>query len=229
MTEHARLDSDTGALLVSVDAWREMLRRTGAIGDARSPHREAWEALIKTGAAQGDRLHPTLARPLEAVGAPLAELRIERRAAKASGWVDADAAVLLVPRGEGLLEVAPAALRFLPDLVARLVELVPRPAEKRLPLTVAPGALAVAIADRGSVASASAVPAVRDFWLVETTEPHSGRVMRRLEVLDTDDGLWKLEREEHSVRLEPATTSGVRRDLTATLAPSGTAQPSDGQ
>lgn len=223
MTEHARVDPQTGNLLVSLEAWQEMLSCTGAAGsDARVPHGEAREALTEVGAAEGGRMHPTLARPLEAVGSPLAELRIERRATRVSGWMDAHAAILLVPRGEDLFEVAPTAVRFLPDLVARLVELVPRPEGKRLALTMAPGALAEAIAAPGPSATGTGtdtgLPTVRDFWLLETIEPDGGPRIHRLEVLDTDDGLWQLEREQGSVRLQPTTSAGVRRRLTATVA-----------
>lgn len=217
MTEHAGLDPQTGGLLVSVEAWREMLRRTGtAKPDAPAPNDEAWKALIEVGATEDDRLHPAVARPLQAVGAPLAELRIERRGTEVSGWMDAHAAVLLVPRGADLVEVAPAAIPFLPDLVARLVELAPRPAAHRSPAELAPGALAKAIASPGT--DGGDLPPVNDFWSLETIRAPDRSLADRLEVLDTDEGLWELEREQGSVRAVPTSPSRVWRRLTATVA-----------
>lgn len=164
------------------------------------------------------RLHPVLERALQAVHEPLAELRIERRATAASGWCDAQAAILLVPRGYDRFEVSPAIPSLLPDLVARLVELVPRPAAERVALTPAPGALAQAIAAPASGASGAGLPTVGDLWLMEATEPEGGPLIERLELLDTAEGLWRLEREQGSVRLEPTSPSGVWRRLTATVA-----------
>lgn len=219
MTEHVRLDPQTGGLLVSFEAWEEMRRRTVAAGsDVSVPDIEAWDALLEAGLAEHDRLSPAVSRALQAVRGPLAELRIERRATEVKSWIGVHAVVVLVPRAEGLLEVAPAAPGHLPDLVARLVELGPRPTPDRDAITVAPGALAEAIAAPGSTASHTGIPAVRDFWLMEMTVPYGGPVLHRLEVLDTDDCLWLLEREEGAVRLEPTTSSAVWRRLVAMVA-----------
>ncbi len=205
---------------MSLEAWRELLSRTDAAAGPETPvpDEAVWEALAEAGAAEDGALHPTLARAMEVVGAPLAELRIERGGTEVSGWIDADAAILLVPRGEGLFEIAPAAAPFLPDLIARLVELRPRPAEARSPQQLAPGALATAIASPGTASDVAMLRSVRDLWLLELSRVPDKASPRGSKIVDTDEGLWELEREEGSVRVVPTSPTRVWRRLTATVA-----------
>jgi len=59
---------------------------------------------------------------------------------------------------------------------------------------------------------------VRDFWLLEFSRVPDQGVAERLEVLDTDEGLWELEREEGAVGAVPTSPTRVWRRLTATVA-----------
>lgn len=207
MTEQAQLDELTGGLLLSAEAWE-------AISSAPEPlsaSDDVRSALANVGAIDGEQLEPTLARCLRAVRDPGAVLLLERRGSEVRGWADAEVALLLVPRHGSLLEVAPSTLRFLPDLLARLVELEPRPAPSREPDRFAPGALAEAIAGGAALGGLSPM---RDHWMLEVTRPAERTTSERVEVLDTEDGLWELERDSGSVRSIPTTATGVWRRLT---------------
>ncbi len=77
----------------------------------------------------------------------------------------------------------------------------------------------MAIASPGSGAERGVLRSVRDYWLLEVTRAPDPSVPARLEVLDTEEGLWELEREEGSVRAVPTSSSRVWRRLTAAVAP----------
>lgn len=215
MTEHARLDPDTGGLLVSERAWQALR----AIGAEETPaDADMLEALEELGLVRDERLEPVLGRAMQAVGAPLAGLTARRRGLEMRGWMDAEAALVLVPRGGELSELSVVAVGYLPDLLARLLDLGPRQAPVGDEVSVAPGVLAQAIAGPGRQAPADGLPGLRDHWEVEISASAPPRHSERLEIADTDDGLREIVSDGAAVRISPTTPSRVWRLLTAMVA-----------
>lgn len=215
MTEHARLDPDTGGLLVSDRAWRAV-RAFGEEGSAADA--DVVEALEELGLVRDGHLDPVLARAVEAVGSPLAELTVRRRGLEMRGWIDAEAALLLVPREAEVSELTIVAVRYLPDLLARLLDLGPRPAPTGAAISTTPGGLAQSIAAAATPSQASGLPGVRDHWELEMSALDPPPNGERLEVADTDDGLREIVLEGESVGIVPTTPSRVWRVLTAMVA-----------
>lgn len=217
MTEHARLDPDTGGLLLSDRAWRAVLA-IGADGEAPDIDAGVLEALEALDLVREEQLGLMLARAVQAIGNPLAKLTVRRRGLEMSGWIDAEVAVVLVPRGAELSELSVVAVRFLPDLLARLVELGPRPAPVGGDTSATPGALAQAIGAGGAPSPVAGLPPVRDHWELAISASGPSRHSERLEVAETEDGLRLLVPEGEAVRLLPATPSQVWRLLTGLVA-----------
>jgi len=213
VTEHARLDPDTGGLLLSDRAWRAVLA-IGADGEAEDVDAGVLEALEALDLVREEQLDLMLARAVQAIGNPLAELTARRRGLELSGWIDAEAAVLLVPRGAELSELSVVAARYLPELLARLLELGPRPAPVGGETSATPGALAQVMGAGGAPSPVAGLPPVRDHWELEISASGPLRHRERLEVADTEDGLRLLVPEGEAVRLVPATPSQVWRLLT---------------
>jgi len=213
VTEHARLDPDTGGLLLSDRAWRAVLA-IGADGEAEDVDAGVLEALEALDLVREEQLDLMLARAVQAIGNPLAELMARRRGLELSGWIDAEAAVLLVPRGAELSELSVVAARYLPELLARLLELGPRPAPVGGETSATPGALAQVMGAGGAPSPVAGLPPVRDHWELEISASGPPRHRERLEVADTEDGLRLLVPEGEAVRLVPATPSQVWRLLT---------------
>lgn len=214
MTEHAQLDPDTGGLLVSDQAWRAVR----ALDEGTPADADMIEALEELGLVRDGRLEPVLARAVQAMGSPRAELTARRRGLEMKGWMDTEAAMLLVPRGGELSELSVVAVGYLPDLLARLLELGPRPTPAGAEVSVTPGTLAEAIVAPGTPSRPTGLPAVSGHWELETSASGTPRPSERLEVADTDDGLREIVSEGTSVRIVPTTPSRVWRLLTAMVA-----------
>ena len=213
MTAHADLDPDTGALLVSWRGWLAMRSQHGQDGDDQ----EAIGALADVGAAYEGRLDSPLQRAMLAVHEPLAQFRLTRRGMEAPGWLDHEAALMLVPRGPDLFEPAVAAVDFLCDLLGRLVDLGPRAVSDSPPVKISSATLASAIASEGSPEADTGLPDVLDYWELDLkgTQADSRRI--RIEVLDTDQGWWQVAPDGHDVAARPCATTTVWRQLSAAV------------
>jgi len=167
-------------------------------------------------------------RPPEADGLPEAiettmaelrdapcELEMARGERSGYGWGGPRLAALVVPAGERwMLHVVPT--DFVPDVLARLNDLVPRPEQQlAAPVRFDPGLLAQAVA-RGEH---EVTRGLREHWRVDALWPAGpDRVARRsVEVLDTEDGLWLVTPMDAQVELEQVRPAEVFRRLCGLL------------
>lgn len=199
--------------------------------DASTLTKERRDALAAAGAFEDGQLGDALA----AIGAPVCDLLLERGDRCGRGWVDGEMAALLVPAGaDPLRQLIAVPTGFLPDALARLNDVGPRPRiEPALRLRLAPGALAGILATRDLAAAAAAVgddddeheheraavrelvSTLREHWRVESRwdpgpESAGGRT---LEVLDTGAGMWLVVPDGSAVELWPSTPTTVWRGL----------------
>jgi hypothetical protein len=144
---------------------------------------EELSRLAAAGIIAGGRAHPAIADALAAIVAPdLCTLELAHSGRSMKGWVSYDAAALLLPPADEeeelrtLLAVHPT---LLPDALARLVDLGPRPR---------------AAAPEPVVYEEGAIDGVRRRWTLRAAWSLAGGRTGAdgLEVLDTDDGLWLL-------------------------------------
>jgi len=159
------------------------------------------------------------------------EIDVRREGRRAAGRLEAGVARLLVPRGEDLEEIV-VPEDALPDALARLLDLGPRPVSPAAtPVRTSVEALAAALEPAGwepaqppGGGSAEDHEAIQGLlaaghvhWRVEVREgPSSGAPHALdLEVLDTGVGLWLVQYDEAEVELSPATATAVFRRLAA--------------
>jgi hypothetical protein len=178
--------------------------------------------LEDAGAVVGGRLHDVLADALEAVRDPVCELGLERGDRRGRGWVSARLAVLVVPAGDGRLALHQAPPAFLPDVLARMNDVAPRPrieAAGRLRYTAGELARILAARDASDEVARTLVHELREHWRVEVSwDPAPGSPgVRALEVLDTGAGVWLVIPDGDSVELWPSTPTTVFRLLTGLL------------
>jgi hypothetical protein len=146
---------------------------------------------------------------LSELSAAPCELRLTRGDRSGYGWVGAEQAALAVPAGPAgrtRLHVVPT--DFVPDALARLNGIEPRPAElPPSPIRFTPGELAQAVASGGNDTTA----AVREHWRVEAAwavadgEP----VVHFVEVLDTARGMWLIVPVQDQLELRPSRAAEV--------------------
>lgn len=158
------------------------------------------------------------------------ELEVQRDGRRASGRLEDGLARLLVPRADGLEEIAVAA-DLLPDALARLVDLGPRPRiEPGRRLRYEPAELASPIADQtrrahtdaleqgmGGEVDRDPLATVHSHWKVEARwkrSPSSPGV-REIEVVDTEAALWLVVRSSSEVELHSATSMEIFSQLAA--------------
>lgn len=142
-------------------------------------------ALQAAGVIEGGRAHSALADALRAIVRPeLGTLELSHSGKALRGWVAYGASALLLPAAEGddrrtLLAVHPT---LLPEALARLVDLAPRP---RPPAT--------APVDSGAAVFGTVTRRWRltVAWTTDDGAPGGGA----LEVLDAETGLWLLTQE----------------------------------
>jgi hypothetical protein len=172
------------------------------------PEAERQLALLHAaGVIRGGRSHPAIREALKAIVRPelcTLELRADDRVVQ--GWVGyGSAALLRAPEADGtrrLLQLHPT---LLPEALARLVDLGPRPRQEddtRVPF------------------DEHAFSAVRRRWRLTAgwTLDDGAAGTAELDVLDTDGGLWVLERAEDGERTAlPATATFVWRHLVRLL------------
>ncbi len=160
------------------------------------------------------------------------ELMLERGDRSAHGSVDGHEARLTVPRAGGEEEIV-VPTPFLPDALARLNDLGPRPRpDPAVRLRFAAGELAAVLAERSApraaalfgaqserLAAERLVAELREHWRIEARwEPSGGSPgVRVVEVLDTDGGLWLVVPDGDAVELWPTTPTTVWRLLAGLL------------
>jgi hypothetical protein len=171
---------------------------------------------------------------LAAVRDPVCALELRRGERQGRGWVDERVAALLVPAKEGGLALHQVPPAFLPEALARMNDVAPRPrVQPAVRLRYAPGELAQALAARdaetaarlggpdehAAAAARRLVRTLREHWRVEARwEPAAGSPgVRALEVLDTDAGVWLVIPDGASVELWPSTPTTVFRLLSGLL------------
>jgi hypothetical protein len=219
-----RFDARTGRL----EASREQIDALLTFDDPAGV-----EGLEEAGAVVEGRLHHALSAALETIGAPVCELGLERGDRRGRGWVARHLAVLLVPAGERRLALHQAPPAFLPDMLARMNDVAPRPrAEPAVRLRYRAGDLARVLSGRDAAEAArlagpgehgaaarALVSGLREHWRVEASwDPAQGSPgVRALEVLDTDAGVWLVVPDGGSVELWPSTPTTVFRLLTGLL------------
>jgi hypothetical protein len=192
VSETPRIDPETGVALLSEQQWEELL----------ASHRA------------GQEPQPELAPALRAAMHPAARIALARGRRRCLGWIEGTDAFLMVPREQSLVELVPLSLPFLPDALARLVELGPRPRPNRETLRAATNDLAVALA--GGAALPGLAPIAHHWELAMTGK--GGEALRSIEVLDTADGLWLVESQGTEVAIRPTDATATWRRLTALVA-----------
>jgi hypothetical protein len=141
---------------------------------------ERLRELADAGVIQGGRAHPAIADAVRAIVRPdLCTLELAHSGQAARGWVSYDAAALLLPSPADddqrtLLALHPT---LLPEALARLVELGPRP-RVPVPTPVAP--------DDPSVGKVRRRWRLTAAWTLDDGAEGGGA----LEVIDADSGVW---------------------------------------
>jgi hypothetical protein len=163
-----------------------------------------------------------------AMRAPVCELALARGERRGRGWVGPATAGLEVPGPAGSTRHVQLPPRFLPDALARLNDLSPRPRwEPAERLRFSAGELAEILASRDAARAAliagatgeRLVRALREHWsVVATWAPAPGSTgVRIVEVVDTAEGLWLVVPDDPGVELWPTTPAAVFRLLCALL------------
>jgi hypothetical protein len=215
----ARFDVAAGRLEATPDQVEALI----ALDGGAAPPSEHLEALTDAGAVTGDGPHAALRAALDAIRSPLCALGLERGERSGRGWVSPEVVALVVPAAEGRVVLHQVPPVFLPDALARMNDLGPRPRiEPAVRLHYTPGALAQILAGTDEPAEPAAqtlVRTLREHWRVEASwEPaQDSPGVRALEVVDTDAGLWLVIPDLPSVELWPTTPTMVFRLLTGLL------------
>lgn len=179
MSTEPVLDAGAGRLLVSEPALVALVALAAdPVGAALEDAADQLAVLRAAGVIEGGRAHPAIAEALAAIVRPeLCTLELAHSGRSLQGWCSPSAAALLLPARDGderrtLLQVHPT---LLPEALARLVDLGPRPR----PDATAP----VAPEQVGDVRRRWRLSAA---WTLEDGTPGGGT----LEVLDARSGLW---------------------------------------
>jgi hypothetical protein len=192
---------DTGTLLAPREVVRSLLE-TGEVDDAA--------------AFPGGRLHPSLEAARRAATGALVTMSLRRGAREGAAWAASDYAAVAVPRSDGRWQLSAMPVLFLPDALARLNDVSPRPRiEPAVTISLQPGALATALATRAAedpVLSRS-LEGLREHWRIEARwRPAEGSTgVRAVEVVDCDAGMWLVIPTDPTVELWPTTPSAVFR------------------
>jgi len=237
-----RFDETTGRLRLTRPAFESLTAiELGAGGGRTGPADE----LRAAGAIVDGAPHPALAAGIAAIRGPACklQLRVQDRAGRRhlhDGWINGEAAALLLAGDEeGLCELAVCHPVFLPEAIARITALGPRPRTPRLvPLRLQQAEIdGLTSPDRevrtsareelarvglspdahDAVCSITAAPASR--WeLVVRWDPAPRSAGRRgLHVIDSAAGLWLLEPVGPELVAWPVTPTTVWRLLISSL------------
>jgi len=237
MTDTLVAEPAMGAVDLSPSAWRALLDltrpgRLDADPEEGSDAPDCASTLEAAGLLSDGQLLAPVARALDAVRKPSCRFSVASRDLEAQGWLDAGLAALLLPVEAGLLELTWVPAAFLPHVLARLVELEPRPASEGPPLRLAPGTLAHLLAAPGDYAPLPGAEAlgsrgqgdrarqllasVKRHWRIEarTMDEAGPGCARIVEALDTPDGIWRLFADGGCVELRPTSPTRLWRLLT---------------
>lgn len=237
-------EPDTGRLRLDRETFGTLADWAAGVHTAGS----AMAELRAAGVLADGQLHTTLAPGLGAVGDPVCRLRIDMRdrdgaAETAEAWVSGDAAAgMLLPLSDGMTEFITLAPVFLPVILARFVELGPRPrllaqpvsASEDLTARLTSGGPDGRQAAAAELARSAPDEPTRDALTTLTSElrcdwairaawesPRGGLAGRMLRVLDATTGLWLLQpQEDPTAEVEtiwPTTPTTVWRYLTRLL------------
>lgn len=227
-----RLDRETFGTLAD---WAAGVHTVGpALGELRA-----------AGVINDGQAHATVAPGLAAVGSPVCRLRIDMldcdgAAETAEAWVSGEpAAGMLLPLPNELTEFITLTPVFLPVLLARFVELGPRPRLLAQPVRATENQIARLTTGDRDAAVAELVDGVPDeltrnvvtdlaselrrYWAIRASwESSRGELTGRMvRVLDTAAGLWLLQSQEDPQRevetIWPTTPTTVWRYITRLL------------
>ncbi|MGH2948784.1 MAG: hypothetical protein ACRDPC_21440 [Solirubrobacteraceae bacterium] len=185
--------------------------------------------LESAGAVRGDTAHPALQGALRAVAEPHAALVLERGDRRGYGWAGPEGVTaLLLPLPDGRRRLITVRTQFVPDALARINDVAPRPRVEpavRIRLSVPDLAAALAARDPAGAATdepeafASLLDSLSEHWRAEARWPpaEGSPGVRSVEVLDTTEGLWLVIPDAPSVELWPTTPTTVFRALCGLL------------
>jgi hypothetical protein len=206
MANDARFDEPAGVLRLTEDLAERVLAPT--LGGVAADLDEAQRAALgRAGLLPAGELHERLRDARVAAGVPLATVRVTRLGGEARGWLGADTLALTVHRGDGWAELICSPPDFFADTLVRLLDLGPRPAP-----SVA-----------GSPWAATARCTVD---VVPAPGGASADEPRSLDLLDTEDGWWRVRSEGEPAAMVPIGTADLWRELVR-LAPTMTESRSD--
>jgi hypothetical protein len=187
--------------------------------------------LESAGAVRGDTAHPALQVALRAIADPYAVVVLDRGSRRGYGWAGPEGVTaLLLPLPDGRRRLITVRTQFVPDALARINDVAPRPrVEPAVRIRMPVPDLATALATRdpsraapdalaeddpatdASEAFAALLASLTEHWRAEARWPPApdspGR--RVVEVIDTGAGLWLVVSDEPTVELWPATPTGV--------------------
>jgi hypothetical protein len=199
---------DTGTLLAPRDAVRALL----ADGDV--------DGLADAGGVADGQLHPALEAARRAASGALATMRLERGGREGAAWAAPDGAAIAVPRPDERWQLSAMPVLYLPDALARLNDVGPRPRiEPAVSISLSAGDLARALASReydSEPVFAETLARLREHWRIESRwEPAERSAgVRVLEVIDSDAGMWLVIPSDPTVELWPTTPTAVFRLIT---------------
>lgn len=201
-----------------------------AAGGADVPVDELDAALEAAGAGSSADPHAALARTLEPLAEKLVAVELERGDVLGSMWITPSAATLLSPLEDGRAQLVSVPPTMVPAALVRFFGLGPRPRpEGASAVAMAPADLASAIATGqvgrgvpqgpGRTVLEESLAGVRSHWRA-TAEwlPAPGVPgVRRVEVVDTDAGMWLVVPDDPTIELWPTTPTTVAVQLCGLL------------
>ncbi|BCJ37079.1 hypothetical protein Athai_45820 [Actinocatenispora thailandica] len=233
-----RFDAELGRALLPADQL-DALISASARADWHAP---ALTELHPSGMVTPDGPHDSIAAALRVVTEPLCRVRFVERGSEsvkptcvAEAWLGIPSTALRVRRDGEQDEFAAIRTAYLPDELADLVSLRPRPRTPQLPFEVSAVCFAdllstspalhadaarhlMSAVEDGEVGKAlqSVSGRLRRWWTVLVGWRQEGRITasQRLTVLDTEDGLWLALPSEDLIAVLPASSGDIWRVLT---------------
>jgi hypothetical protein len=193
-------DERTGRLRLDQPTFDHLVAWAEHVEDEPGPD---LDALREAGAVRPGAAHPALARGLLTVTEPVCRLRLQLsdergRVRAGDGWIRADAASLLLDLPGGMRDFVTVHPAFVPEAVARLVRLGPRPRARSGPTRVPIERL---------------TPGPWRVWRAEMSWTGPGVHRREVHVVDGRDGLLLVELNGAEAVLRPTTPTAVWRLL----------------
>lgn len=233
MTVPPGVDPATGSVALAPETFAVLVQHAvdPAATVAAAQAAEQLDLLSCAGVIDGEAVRPRLEKALAAIVDPqLCTLELQQSGKTMEGWADPSIVALLLPAAEDgrhtLTWLHPS---LLPEALARLVDLGPRPRAIRAePLRLgvggldrlledgaeAAGAVLGASASTGTLNAASSLAAgLRRRWRLSAAWELDGgeRAGAAVEAVDTDAGIWLLEGEGDGLIAWPVTPSLIWR------------------